>query len=249
LINPLFSPYELNSVNSAAQDSISVPEGLDLDVWIVPPPQEFLMPAAAVVDNYPEGEHPPTKKKVKSKAKAKTRSSKVAIIEPHDPQTDPINPPDPSETEERIENERRRLARMELRRDDPYYIPDRPYSVPSTSDVDSIPVVRLDDLPPLPQATETRYPSLLRDFATVVTSEPFVVDKNGEMPEVAIEPSSLNPPIRTHSINASSGVLSSSSAYVMDEQIPRTGTPEPIKVKRTKKKKVLSAKSRRADAE
>jgi AP-3 complex subunit delta-1 len=106
LINPLFSPYELNSVNSAAQDSISVPEGLDLDVWIVPPPQEFLMPAAAVVDNYQEGEHPPTKKKVKSKAKAKTRSSKVAIIEPHDPQTDPINPPDPSETEERIENER-----------------------------------------------------------------------------------------------------------------------------------------------
>jgi hypothetical protein len=99
------------------------------------------------------------------------------------------------------------------------------------------------------KATETRYPSLLRDFATVVTSEPFVVDKNGEMPEVAIEPSSLNPPIRTHSINASSGVLSSSSAYVMDEQIPRTGTPEPIKVKRTKKKKVLSAKSRRADAE
>lgn len=288
LINPLFSTYELNSVNFAAQDSITVPEGLDLDVWIVPPPQEFLMPDTAVADD--SLEHTLTKKKVKSKAKAKARSSKVAPMKSHDPETDPINPPDPIETEERIENERvsssvmpnfprqsrltdlenkkRRLERMELRRDDPYYIPDRPYSVPSTSDVDSIPVVRLDDLPPLPQGslqiiffiprvgltsttkgTETRYPSLLRDFATVVTSEPFVIDKNGEMPEVATPPASSNLPIITHSINASSGMLSSSPAYVMDEQIPRTGTPEPIKVKRTKKKKVSSAKLKRADAE
>ena len=171
LINPLFSAYELNSVNSAAQDSISVPEGLDLDVWIVPPPQELLMPAAAAANDSQEGVHPPTKKKIKGKGKV--RSSKVATIKPHDPQTDPINPPDPLEAEERIENERvsssvvlnfqgsndlpasttkkRRLERMELRRHDPYYIPDRPYSVPSTSDVDSIPVVHLDDLPPLPQ--------------------------------------------------------------------------------------------------
>ncbi|KAF8273827.1 adaptin N terminal region-domain-containing protein [Lactarius quietus] len=232
LINPLFSAYEMNSVNSAAQESISVPEGLDLDVWIVPPPQELSMPAAAVADDSQEGEHPPTRKKVKGKAKVK--SSKVATIKPHDSQADPINPPDPSETEERIENERRRLERMELRRHDPYYIPDRPYSVPSASDVDSIPVVRLDDLPPPPQ--ETLYPSLLRDFATTTTSVPFVVDKNGEMPEVATQP-------------ASSGVISSSPAYVLDEQIPRPGTPEPIKVKRTKKKRVSTAKSKRADAE
>ncbi|KAH9049511.1 Adaptor protein complex AP-3 delta subunit [Lactarius hengduanensis] len=237
LINPLFSTYELNSVNFAAQDSISVPEGLDLDVWIVPPPQEFLMPAAAGADDLQEGEHLPTKKKVKSKGKGKARSSKVATVTPPDPQTDPINPPDHSEAEDRIENERRRLARMELRRHDPYYIPDRPYSAPSASDIDSIPVVRLDDLPPLPQATETRFPTLLRDFATVTTSEPFVVDKNGEMPEVAAtQPASLKLPISTRPTNASSGALSSSPAYVMDEQIPRTGTPEPIKVKRTKRK-------------
>ncbi len=105
------------------------------------------------------------------------------------------------------------------------------------------------DLTTTTKATEIRYPSLLRDFATVTTSEPFVVDKNGEMPEVAAQPASLKPLISTHSINPSSGVLSSSPAYGMDEQIPRTGTPEPIKVKRTKKKKVSSAKSKRADAE
>lgn len=42
---------------------------------------------------------------------------------------------------------------MELRRHDPYYIPDRPSSAPgpSANDIDAIPVVRLDDLPPLSQ--------------------------------------------------------------------------------------------------
>ncbi len=42
---------------------------------------------------------------------------------------------------------------MELRRQDPYYIPDRPSSAPGTSaiEIDAIPVVRLDDLPPLSQ--------------------------------------------------------------------------------------------------
>jgi AP-3 complex subunit delta-1 len=76
----------------------------------------------------------------------------------------------------------------------------------------------------------------LRDSTTVITPEPFVVDKNGEMPEVATQ-------------LASSGMLSSSPAYVLDEQIPRTRTPEPIKVKRNKKKRISSAKSKRADAE
>jgi len=108
LINPLFSTYELNTVNAAAQESISVPEGLDIDVWIVPPPQEFLMPASAFTDDSQAGEHPQTKKKVKSKGKGKgkVKSSEVATMEPHDPQTDPMNPPYTSDTEERLENER-----------------------------------------------------------------------------------------------------------------------------------------------
>jgi AP-3 complex subunit delta-1 len=166
LINPLFSAYELNSVNSAAQDSITVPEGLDLDVWIVPPPQELLMPAAAVTDDLQEGQHHPSKKKVKGKGKGKGRSSKVETITSHDPQTDPIDAPDPSEMEEKVENEKRRLERMELRRHDPYYISDRPYSVPSASDVDSIPVVHLDDLPPLPQGSYNKFSIPHADITT-----------------------------------------------------------------------------------
>ncbi len=82
-----------------------------------------------------------------------------------------------------------------------------------------------------------------------MTSEPFIVDKNGEMPEGATQPVSLKPLTNTHSINTPSEMLSSSPAYIEDEQIPRMVTPEPIKVKRTKKKKVSSAKSRRVDAE
>jgi len=40
LIHPLFSGYELNPVGINAQASVAVPEGLDLDSWIVPPPLE-----------------------------------------------------------------------------------------------------------------------------------------------------------------------------------------------------------------
>jgi len=36
LIHPLFSAYELNAVATAAQDSVSLPPGLDLDFEIVP---------------------------------------------------------------------------------------------------------------------------------------------------------------------------------------------------------------------
>jgi hypothetical protein len=103
------------------------------------------------------------------------------------------------------------------------------------------------------KVAETQYPSLLRDSASVIPSEPFVVDKNGEMPEGAISPPSSKldptPPMVTSSIDTAPQVLSSFPAYVVDEEIPRMKTPEPIKVKRTKKKGVSSAKSRRTVVE
>jgi hypothetical protein len=64
------------------------------------------MPAAAVTDDLQEGQHHPSKKKVKGKGKGKGRSSKVETITSHDPQTDPIDAPDPSEMEEKVENEK-----------------------------------------------------------------------------------------------------------------------------------------------
>ena len=40
LIRPLNSSYELNPVAREAQASVPIPEGLDLDLWIIPPPKE-----------------------------------------------------------------------------------------------------------------------------------------------------------------------------------------------------------------
>lgn len=42
LIQPLFSAYELNPVAHSAQASVPIPEGLDLDAWIVPSLQEVV---------------------------------------------------------------------------------------------------------------------------------------------------------------------------------------------------------------
>ncbi|KAI0307634.1 adaptin N terminal region-domain-containing protein [Multifurca ochricompacta] len=258
LISPLFSTYELNSVNIAAQDSISAPESLDLDTWIVPPPKHFSMDTVAVTDGNEKGERHLTKRKIKNKGKGKgkERSTNVVTVKLRDSQTDPMTSEEP-ETE-RIEREKvancsylkqQRLARMELRRHDPYYIPDRPYSAPFTNEVDTIPVVRLDDLPPLSQVAETQFPSLLRNSGTLIPSEPFVVDRNGEMPEGAIPPASLAPPpaaSTTRITLTTPQALSSFPAYVVDEGVPRTVTPEPIKVKHAKKK---GAKSKRTVAD
>ena len=99
LINPLFSTYELNSVNTAAQDSIPVPESLDLDAWIVPPPREYNMPDAVPTDYAPDGERPSVKKKLKGKGKHKGKE-KMSQAAAHSSQTEPIPSAGLSETEE-----------------------------------------------------------------------------------------------------------------------------------------------------
>ncbi len=106
LINPLFSTYELNSVNIAAQDSIPVPESLDLDAWIVPPPREYTVPDTAPADDTQGGEHPSVKKKLKSKGKRKGKE-KASQPATHGSQTEPIPSPGPSEKEDdRVEREK-----------------------------------------------------------------------------------------------------------------------------------------------
>jgi hypothetical protein len=103
------------------------------------------------------------------------------------------------------------------------------------------------------KVAEPQYPSLLRDSTSIVPSEPFVVDKNGEMPDGATPPPPAlkpdpNPPMVSRSLDTTQ-VLSSFPAYVVEDEIPRTKTPEPIKVKRTKKKGVSSSKSKRTVVE
>jgi AP-3 complex subunit delta-1 len=99
LINPLFSTYELNSVNTSAQDCIPVPESLDLDAWIVPPPREYTLPDAVPADYTPEGERPSVKKKLKGKGKHKGKE-KMSQAATQSSQIERMPSPGPSETEE-----------------------------------------------------------------------------------------------------------------------------------------------------
>ena len=72
------------------------------------------------------------------------------------------------------------------------------------------------------------------------------------MPDGATPPAlkaDPNPPMVSRSLDTTPHVLSSFPAYVVEDEIHRTKTPEPIKVKRTKKKGVSSSKSKRAVAE
>ncbi|KAJ7170232.1 Ap3d1 protein [Mycena filopes] len=118
LLEPLHGAYELNPVALAAQASVPIPEGLDLDAWIA---RKAKKGKAKEVNGT----------KVKSgKKKHKEEGNGVALTPPED---------DIETPERALEREQRLAERRERLRDDPYYIID---DKPSTSkrvehDVDS----------------------------------------------------------------------------------------------------------------
>jgi AP-3 complex subunit delta-1 len=67
LLRPLFTAHELNPVAMSAQASVPVPEGLDLNVWIVPPP-----PSEETVDG---GDAQLQERRVKKMKKGKEKES------------------------------------------------------------------------------------------------------------------------------------------------------------------------------
>ena len=160
LIWPLVSSYELGPVAPAAQASVPVPEGLDLDAWIVPAMQEPADDAIEKSKKSRKGKEKETSNRTRAKGSKKKRKEDSNVEE--------LVPEAPEETaEERAERERVSFSglmtlqlvsdvidfqlktdRLERMREDPYYITDeRPLKM-TLDDVDSIPVVRLDDLPP-----------------------------------------------------------------------------------------------------
>lgn len=110
LIRPLFSAYELNAVAVEAQSFVEIPEDLNLDAWIVPPPQEF-------TDHFePDDVLEPKKKKKSKKGKEKehgTGKSKGKSKSHTQPDGgDVAGTSHPTETvEERAERERVRIHR------------------------------------------------------------------------------------------------------------------------------------------
>ncbi|KAJ7459062.1 adaptin N terminal region-domain-containing protein [Mycena galericulata] len=237
LIQPLYGSYELNPVALAAQASVPIPEGLDLDAWIVAPPPEPVAEAdaeakARKVKKGKGKEVNGTKAKMgKKKHKEEINGGDGVTLTP---------PEDDVETPEKaLEREQRLAERRERLRDDPYYIID---DQPSTSrraddDLDSIPVVRLEGMPSLtPDVDDRRTLPSLREDSTPSSS--FVIDRDGEMPDGAVPPSPVPTgtitPVSQGSSTPSRMVTSFPQYEVVDEV--RTSTPEPIKVTRPKKK-------------
>lgn len=79
IIQPLFSVYELNPVGANAQASVAVPEGLDLDAWIVPPPREITPQAEAENDEDIKEIKKKKSKKGKGKESTPTSSKKKKV--------------------------------------------------------------------------------------------------------------------------------------------------------------------------
>ncbi|KAJ7492282.1 adaptin N terminal region-domain-containing protein [Mycena latifolia] len=232
LLQPLHGAYELNPVALAAQASVPIPDGLDLDAWIVPPPQEVV----------PEADSEAKARKVKKgKGKevngTKSKSGKKKHKDEANGRNGVILTPleDDAETPEQAQERVQRLAeRRERLREDPYYIiDDRPSTSMRDDDLDSIPVVRLEGMPSLPPVDDNRVLPSLRDDYTPASS--FVIDRDGEMPEGAVVPSRTVTPVSRES-RTSTPMLTSFPQYdeVVDEG--RTSTPEPIQVSRPKKK-------------
>ncbi|KAF8203875.1 adaptin N terminal region-domain-containing protein [Pholiota molesta] len=236
LIQPLFSGYELNPVATNAQASVPVPEGLDLDAWIVPPPREVVQVKADEGDDDHEKKAKKSKKgkgkNVESTAIGKKRKTKEngnqVLLLPIESDTETL--------EEKMLREKRKAERLEQLKDDPYYIiDDRPKSVPE--DIDSIPVVRLDDMPPIDPEFRSNGLASLR-AASHTFSGSFVIDKDGEMPEGGVlqhhqqQGSSQSTPNLTPSGSGTPSRLSSFQEY----EVPEDSPVETIKVVRSKKK-------------
>jgi AP-3 complex subunit delta len=77
LIRPLFTSYELNPVAPNAQASVPIPEGLDLDAWIVPPPPDL----AAGIGRKAKGKKGKEKEKNESADQAGKRKKRKENVE------------------------------------------------------------------------------------------------------------------------------------------------------------------------
>lgn len=69
LVKPLFSAYDLGPVAATAQASVPIPDGLDLNTWIVPPPPE------EVAKETEDADEAAAVRKVKKSKKGKAKES------------------------------------------------------------------------------------------------------------------------------------------------------------------------------
>ncbi|KAG5641635.1 hypothetical protein DXG03_004558 [Asterophora parasitica] len=236
LIQPLSATYELNPVALSAQESVPIPEGLDLDAWIVPPPREVVpeQPSARKAKKMKKGKG---KEVSEGKVKSKKKQKATLLVD-----GDVLTPVEAElETPEEIaEREKRKAERLAQLRDDPYYI--IADAKPAEEDLDSIPVVRLEGLDGMPSLAgpSTQAHPALKASSKTFSSTTFVIDREGEMPEGAVVSNPVSVPLSQQATpvrsSASTPPLSSFQQYEVPEDVIRRSTPDPIKVTRAKKK-------------
>ncbi|KAG6820671.1 hypothetical protein H0H93_013522 [Arthromyces matolae] len=233
LIEPLSAAYELNLVAANAQASVPVPDGLDLDAWIVPPPPEVV--SDKPMDRKKKTKKGKSKEEDETGIKASKKKKKKAEIE----NRDILIPVEIEETPEEIaERAKRKADRLAQQRDDPYYIDiDPPKSVHVEEDIDAIPIVKLEGLPSLPGPSNV---PILRATSQSFSTSTFEIDRLGEMPEGAIPSKTISVPVtRQHTPDSEQTLVpprpSNIPAYEVSASDVRTSTPEPIKVKSKKK--------------
>ncbi|KAF8750550.1 AP-3 complex subunit delta [Rhizoctonia solani] len=218
LLQPLRLSFELNYVAPHAQSAVPIPDGLNLDAWIVPPPK---------VKYLEEDEQP---KKVKKKGKGKEKEKERDPTKKRkSKKAEEIN----ETPEEKAAREKARAERLERQKDDPYYISDKKLT---TDDVDNIPIVKLEGLPS--PVTEGKFlPAYMYHHLTRPPGG------HGEMPTPR---SGLGTPLSGPAGSTSpmpsprptAPIISSFPQYeVEDEPRATTPAPEPIKVTKVKKKK------------
>ncbi|WRT69440.1 uncharacterized protein IL334_006426 [Kwoniella shivajii] len=258
LLEPLFTAHELNAVAYKAQEAVRIPEGLNLDIEIVPgggfgeldlqDAEEENSEDEKVIDlgeGGSEGMEELRRVLREQEKKGKKRDG-----------------------ESKEERARRRAARKAKQKDDPYYLYDKNDDLQEEEDIDEIPIVKLDDsdLPEEPIETKSTSRSSSKIKGKTKSKKnpapPPEFDRTGELPEGTILP----PPdtLKSNQLErtASSGLaavdLSSSfssirgsgrfeeynvgddeekEAKIDDRDIPITATSEieVVKVKRKKK--------------
>lgn len=104
LLDPLFTPYTLNPVAPEAQSSVPVPEGLDLDAWIVP--------EANVALRHEKEKTTEKKKKKDKKGKSKETGSTREREERHGSRSSRTNTHEAGRTQEEIRAEQEEIAKV-----------------------------------------------------------------------------------------------------------------------------------------
>ncbi|KAF8604883.1 Adaptor protein complex AP-3 delta subunit [Ceratobasidium sp. AG-I] len=237
LLQPLRTSFELNYVAPHAQTAVAIPDGLDLDRWIVPPNVQVRGrdETEGVVKRSKKGKEKGVSGTGKKGKKKKGEAEAVAET-----------------PEEKAAREKAKAERLERQKDDPYYISDKKSA--QAEDVESIPIVKLEGMPPLSAGGTGVSPT--PGFAgfrprSAASRSLAVVDVAGEMPSPRSVSAAHTPPVLgTSPISGTppgpavaaprprTGVISSFPQYeVEDEERVTTPAPEAIKVTKVKKKK------------